>query len=118
MPVHRIRKRYVLFRWQKDDSLPGRLEFEKFLSSFSNKEDSREIKQFTRLVILDFQSQMGIVRTTHTLVSKLRSALVEAGERFNLPNFQVVAVSGTIKKLKQRLFSVNPSIRNNPMSNA
>ncbi len=52
---------------------------------------------------------MGIIKTRHTLVSKLKTRLAEEKERYNLPKFQVVLVSGTIKTLKQRLLTTNPS---------
>ncbi len=109
MPVHKIRKRYILFRWQKNDSLPRRLELEKFLSSFNDEAEGGGAKQLTRLMILDSQACMGIIKTKHTIVSRLKTELTEGSERYNLHKFQIIAVSGTIKKLKQQLFVANPN---------
>jgi len=108
MPVHRIRKRYVLFTWQRSGSSPSRFEFEKFLGSYNDGTRGEGDKRLTRLMILDTQMCMGIVKTRHTLVSRLKTQLVEGSQGSNLPKLQVIAVSGTIKKLKQRLFSANP----------
>ncbi len=103
MPLHRIRKRYVLFRWQKDDFLPSRLELENSLSSFNDKADGGALKQLTRVIILDSRVCMGIIKTRHTLISRLKAQLTEENQRYKLPKFQVIAVSGTIKKLKLKL---------------
>ncbi len=109
MPVDRIRKRYLLFRWQKDEFVPSWVELEKFLSSFNDEAEGGGAKQLTRLMILDSQACMGIIKTRHTLVLRLKTQLTEACEKYNLHKFQVIAVSGTVKKLKLQLFAAKPN---------
>jgi RNase P/RNase MRP subunit POP5 len=116
MPVHRIRKRYLLLRWRRDDPPLIRSDFERFLDSFNDKDEGAN--QLNRLMILDSRACLCIIRTRHTMVSKLKTRLAEESERHNLHAFQVVAVSGTMKKLKVRLFASNPDSCNSQLKNA
>jgi len=109
MPVHKVRKRYVLFSWQKDRPSPGRHELDQFLERFNNPFESGAGSQTTRLIMLDTKIGMGIIKTTHTLLSRLKAHLTEGTDGSNMLNFKVVAVSGTIKKLKLKLASVSNS---------
>ncbi len=55
------------------------------------------------MIILDPNKGMGIIKTTHTLVSRLKTHLTEGTDGSKMPKFKVDAVSGTIKKLKLKL---------------
>lgn len=103
MPVHKVRKRYVLFSWEKDTALPTRHQLDQFLQEINNPDERGAVNQVTRLIILDSRISMGIIKTTHTLVSRLKTHLTERTDGSNMPKFKVVAVSGTIKKLKLKL---------------
>ncbi len=103
MPVQKVRKRYVLFSWQKDSSTPNRHELTQFLVDINSPVERGAANQVTRLIILDLNKGMGIIKTTHTLVSRLKTRLGEGTDGYDMPKFKVIAVSGTIKKLKLKL---------------
>ncbi len=103
MPVHKVRKRYVLFNWQKDGAPPSRHELDQFLEGINSPAERGAANHVTRLIILDPNKGMGIIKTNHTLVSRVKARLGESMDGSNVPRFRVVAVSGTIKKLKLKL---------------
>ncbi len=103
MPIHKVRKRYVLFSWQKDSTPLIRHQLAKFLEEANLPGEGGVMNQAPRLMIIDTDIGMGIIKTTHRIVSRLKSHLEEGTEASNMPKFKVVAVSGTIKKLKSRL---------------
>lgn len=65
-------------------------------------------KPQTRLVILDQDSRMGIARTTHTKLENVK-ILLERDQEGQAFRFEVISVSGTIKKLKSKMAKTKPS---------
>ena len=75
--------------------------------SFSQKEYQSDMR-YTRLIIYDVETGLGIIRCNHKLLDVTRSSIEKLPNVLtSLVNAEVLGVSGTIKTLKRKFLVAN-----------
>ncbi len=105
MPVHKTRKRYILIKWHEQSTPLNRYDLEKLLGAVKS-DASAALRPQSSLMILDQARHICIVKTTHTQLEGVKIQLTRDQNVDRMPKFQVLSVSGSIKKLKEKLASI------------